>query len=78
MVGTTQRAPGGDHAFGFNRVLDGHRHPMQRPDGSTAMQLLIQLARSCQGGFGEDDNDRVERRVHCVNPVKVRLEDLDG
>jgi hypothetical protein len=66
---------GGAHTGRLKRVLDRHRQAVERAEFLTTSDLLV----SGGGGprrLGVDRDDRVDRRIHLLDAVQVRIQQL--
>jgi len=68
-------APGADDARCFQRILDGHRHAVQRSFDLTARQRRIGLIRFLACGLRRDLNDGVELGIDLGDLFQMRLHD---
>ncbi|HZJ67853.1 MAG TPA: hypothetical protein VFD36_30325, partial [Kofleriaceae bacterium] len=69
---------GGAHASGLERVLDGHRHAVQRAEVLAASERAVGLGGARPGAAGVDGADGIQRRVVLRDPREVKLDELSG
>jgi hypothetical protein len=71
-------AAGGAQASGFQRVLDRHRHAVQRSPELAARECGIGFARAARRAGSIKRADGVQRRVMACNPREAKLDQLRG
>jgi hypothetical protein len=69
-------AAGGANAGSLERVLDGHRHAVQRAPGFTRGECPVRLGRPGAGARGVERADGVQRRVVPRDAREVELDEL--
>ena len=74
-IGAALGAAGADHAGGFQRVLDGHGHAMQRTLDFAARQRRVGFVRFFSRLVGGELNDRVEFWIDLGNLLKMGFDD---
>src|SRR5690242_14596843 len=67
---------GGAQAGGLERVLDGHRHAVQRPPQLAARKRSIRLLRTAAGAGLVQRADGVKRRVMARDAREMQLDQL--
>jgi hypothetical protein len=71
-------ATGGAHAGGLERVLDGHRHAVQRAPDLAFGERPVRLGCLGAGASGVERADRVQLRVVLLDPREVELDEPGG
>ena len=77
-VQASQRAAGGNDAFGIERVFERHRDAVQRTYVVAARYGGVGGSGLVEGALGALHDDGVEASVHLIDAVKVGLRDFDG
>ena len=78
QLGEEARSAGGGEAARVERVLDRHRHAVQRTDRLPLHHGDLGLAGRCPGHAGADEAERVQPRVQRLDAGQQRLGELDG